>query len=138
MTVTVNTAGRRSATPVDRDVGGHRTRRVTAVLSAASRDEVRRSVLRAVAERTPLSVISTGRNWGLGSGMPIQDGTAVLDLSPMTAIRLLDTDRGIAVVEPGVTQRQLAAAVAGTPWMLNVTSSCADTSLVGNAVDRGD
>jgi 4-cresol dehydrogenase (hydroxylating) len=138
MTVTVNTAGRRSATPVDRDVGGHRARRVTAVLSAASRDEVRRIVLRAVAERAPLSVISTGRNWGLGSGLPIQDGTAVLDLSPMTAIRLLDTDRGIAVVEPGVTQRQLAAALAGTPWMLNVTSSCADTRLVGNAVDRGD
>jgi 4-cresol dehydrogenase (hydroxylating) len=120
------------------EVGGHRPRRITATLRAASRDDVRRIVLEAADERQPLSVISTGYNWGLGSGMPIRDGSAVLDLSPMDEIRLLDTDRGIAVVEPGVTQRKLATAVSGTPWMLNVTSSCADTSVVGNALDRGD
>ena len=29
-------------------------------------------------------------------------------------------------------------ALSGTPWMLNVTSSCADSSVIGNALDRGD
>jgi 4-cresol dehydrogenase (hydroxylating) len=107
-------------------------------LSASSRDEVQHIVRQAASTRQPLSVISTGRNWGLGSRMPIADGTSVLELTRMARIRLFDPERGVVVVEPGVTQRQLAAAVADTPWMLNVTSSCADTSLVGNTMDRGD
>jgi len=56
----------------------------------------------------------------------------------MRTIRTLDVESGYAVVEPGVTQRELATALDGSRWMLNVTSSCADTSVIGNAVDRGD
>ena len=138
MTITTKRAGRGFAAHRGGDVGEHRPRRISAVLPAASREDVRRIVLDAAAQRSSLSVISTGRNWGLGSDEPIHDGSATLDLSSMTGIRLLDTDRGLAVVEPGVTQRQLADAVAGTAWMINVTASCADTSVVGNAVDRGD
>ena len=138
MTVSANDTNLRTVGWPTQDVGGHRPRRIRTVLRGASRDEVARIVVEAATARQPLSVISTGRNWGLGSAMPIRDGSAVLDLSAMDEIRSLDTERGIAVVEPGVTQRMLAAAVSGTPWMLNVTSSCADTSVVGNALDRGD
>src|SRR5262245_40711317 len=138
MEATVDRARTGGTRPRSGDVGGHRPRHIASVLSASSRDEVQRIVCQAASAHQALSVISTGRNWGLGSGMPIEDGTSVLELSQMTGIRLLDPERGIAVVEPGVTQRQLAAAVADTPWMLNTTSSCADTSLIGNTMDRGD
>src|SRR5690606_40652341 len=60
------------------------------------------------------------------------------DLSAMNRIRSLDLENGFAVIEPGVTQRQLADELRDTDWMLNVTSSCADTSVVGNALERGD
>src|SRR5690606_5641313 len=52
-------------------------------------------------------------------------------------IRQLDLDRGIAVVEPGVTPADLVEAAAGTPWVVNLTASCAATSVLGNARDRG-
>ena len=44
-----------------------------------------------------------------------------------------------AVVEPGVTQRQLLDHIKekNLPLMLNVTGSTSDTSLIGNAMDRG-
>ncbi|GAA1939318.1 FAD-binding oxidoreductase [Amycolatopsis minnesotensis] len=95
-------------------------------------------MLDARAEQAPLYPLSTGRNWGMGSRSPVVDGCAVLDLSRMNTVRTLDLDDGYAVIEPGVTQRQLAALLEGTPWMLNVTAGCADASIVGNTLERGD
>ncbi|WP_198358181.1 FAD-binding oxidoreductase [Streptomyces fildesensis] len=99
-----------------------------------------RHVLRTLSEEAPgVSVypVSTGRNWGLGSAEPVDDGAVVLDLSRMDRIRSLDIELGLAVVEPGVTQGRLARALQDTPVMLNVTASSAHTSVVGNALDRG-
>ncbi|WP_181384439.1 FAD-binding oxidoreductase [Streptomyces sp. NWU49] len=99
-----------------------------------------RHMLRTLSEEVPgVSVypLSTGRNWGLGSAEPVDDGAVVLDLSRMDRIRSLDVGLGLAVVEPGVTQGRLAHALHGTPMMLNVTASSAHTSVVGNAMDRG-
>ncbi|MEV0389126.1 FAD-binding oxidoreductase [Nonomuraea sp. NPDC050643] len=121
-----------------RDVGGHQPRSVTGVESPRSLDEVRALVRRAMTDKLLLYPISTGRNWGMGSGMPVTDDNLVVDLSGMNRVRSLDLEAGFAVIEPGVTQRQLAAVLRDTPWMLNVTASCADTSVVGNALDRGD
>ncbi|MFE0025998.1 FAD-binding oxidoreductase [Amycolatopsis sp. NPDC059021] len=120
------------------DLGEHRPRATLATQFPASTDEVREAVRAARAGKTPLYPLSTGRNWGMGSRSPVVDGCAVLDLSRMNAIRTLDLDEGYAVVEPGVTQRQLAERLAGTPWMLNVTAGCADAGVVGNTLERGD
>jgi 4-cresol dehydrogenase (hydroxylating) len=89
-------------------------------------------------QRLPVWPVSTGRNWGLGSRIPPSDGDSVVHLSLLARIRTLDTDNGIAVVEPGVTQAQLARAIAGTGWMVNLTGSCAGTSIVGNTAAAGD
>jgi 4-cresol dehydrogenase (hydroxylating) len=74
----------------------------------------------------------------MGSRSPVVDGCTVLDLSRMNTIRTLDLDNGYAVIEPGVTQRQLSTQLESTPWMLNVTAGCADASVVGNTLERGD
>lgn len=121
-----------------RDVGGHQPRSIEGIETPRTLDEVRALVRRAMTTRHHLYPISTGRNWGMGSAMPVTDDNVVVDLSGMNRIRSLDLEAGFAVIEPGVTQAQLAAVLRDTPWMLNVTASCADTSVVGNALDRGD
>jgi 4-cresol dehydrogenase (hydroxylating) len=85
----------------------------------------------------PIYPYSSGKNWGLGSALPSQDGGILLDLSPMNKIVDLDLKTGIAVIEPGVTQLQLSQALEDTTYMLNVTSSHTTTSILGNALDRG-
>ncbi|MBF6169851.1 FAD-binding oxidoreductase [Nocardia blacklockiae] len=124
--------------PQSTDLGGHRQRRIHDTYFPASTEEVRQHILSAARTGIPLYPLSTGRNWGMGSRNPVRDNCAVLDLHRMTAVRTLDLDRGYAVVEPGVTQRRLAALLDGTPWMLNVTAGCADASIVGNTLERGD
>jgi 4-cresol dehydrogenase (hydroxylating) len=120
------------------DVAGHRARDVPATFAPRDVADVRHIVCGATEAGLPLYTVSTGRNWGLGSRLPAVDGCAVLDLAGLDRIRRLDTERGFAVIEPGVTQRQLAAATAGTPWLVNLTAACADTSVVGNCLERGD
>ncbi|MEY9212379.1 4-cresol dehydrogenase (hydroxylating) [Thermobifida halotolerans] len=85
----------------------------------------------------PLYAVSTGHNWGLGSREPVHGGAVRVELHGLDRIRRIDTDRGWAVVEAGVTQRQLAARLADTGRMLNVTASSGHTSVLGNALDRG-
>ena len=117
-----------------RDIGFHQPRRTLATLTPASVAGVAEIMRRGL----PVWPVSTGRNWGLGSRIPPSDGYSVVDLSLLARIRALDTDNGIAVVEPGVTQAQLARAIAGTGWMVNLTGSCAGTSIVGNTAACGD
>ncbi|MCX4802449.1 FAD-binding oxidoreductase [Streptomyces sp. NPDC058682] len=85
----------------------------------------------------PLHPVSTGRNWGLGSALPVRDGAAVLDLSGLDRIREIDALRGYAVVEPGVTQDLLAQRLTGTDRVLNLTGASRHTSIIGNLLERG-
>ena len=80
---------------------------------------------------------STGKNWGLGSRVPVQQDGLLVDLSSMNRIVDLDLRSGVAVIEPGVTQLQLAQALEGMSYMLNVTRSHTTTSILGNALERG-
>jgi 4-cresol dehydrogenase (hydroxylating) len=85
----------------------------------------------------PVHAFSTGRSWGMGSRLPAVGAVTALDLSDLRLIRDLDTERGFAVIEPGVSQAELALALVDTDRMLNVTVSSAHTSVVGNLLDRG-
>lgn len=126
-----------ASTAALRDLAENHPRRIDAVVRASSTDAVRRVVLGAHEHGVPLYPISTGMNWGLGSRSPVADGGVLLALDGMTRIRELDLEQGIAVIEPGVTQAALAERLAGTPYFLNVTTSCKDSSVLGNVVDRG-
>src|SRR5260370_12223062 len=89
--------------------------------------------------RLPLYPISPGCNWGLGSKLPVRDGAALVDLSRMDRIHEVNETHGYAVIEPGVTQRKLHERLKDTQsaWYLSVTGSGAETSILGNALDRG-
>ncbi len=92
--------------------------------------------------KTPLYPISTGHNWGYGSASPVSAGCELVDLSKMN--RILNADKislsnPVAVIEPGVTQGQLYDFLqAHCPALtFNVTGSARNTSIIGNALDRG-
>ncbi|KUN90542.1 FAD-binding oxidoreductase [Streptomyces resistomycificus] len=122
--------------------GAFRDRGAHIVLSPTSVDEVR-SLLPGLAAHEGrhgaihVQPCSTGLNWGFGADQPADDGGVLMHLRGLKTIRHLDTDHGIAVVEPGVSQGALAERLQGSPYLLNVTASSAHTSVVGNALDRG-
>src|SRR5581483_7243064 len=82
-------------------------RRIPAILRPATREEVRQSLLIASHFGIPLYPLSTGKNWGYGSGAPVADGCVILDLSRMSRILDFSEELGYVTVEPGVTQGQL-------------------------------
>ena len=118
---------------------GGLARTVCAVLRPASTDEVRQIIHVANQFSVPVHPISCGKNWGMGSRLPVRSDTVVLDLGRMNRIRKVDVEQQYALIEPGVTQAQLCTYLRekNIPLRLNVTGSAADTSIVGNALERG-
>lgn len=82
---------------------------------------------------------STGCNWGYGDACPAGTGQVIVDISGMRRILELDTQLAYAVLEPGVTQGQLARELAAqrAPVWMDCTGAGPDTSLVGNILERG-
>jgi glycolate oxidase len=81
-----------------------------AAVRARSSQDVQR-VVAACAERE-IPVVTRGAGTGLSGGANAVDGCVVLDLSRMNKILEIDADNMIAVVEPGVVNDDLKAAVA--------------------------
>jgi len=116
------------------------SRAIPLVVRPGSEAEVAGVVRVANEHRAALYAISTGRNWGLGSKLPTQDGCVLVDLSRMNRIIEVSEDFAYAIIEPGVTQLQLAAYLNDRhPGLtFNFTGSFAHTSIVGNVLERGD
>jgi 4-cresol dehydrogenase (hydroxylating) len=110
-----------------------------AVLLATNTEEVEKIIAIANTHKTPLFAFSTGKNWGQGSKIPMTAGQTVVDLSRMNKIIEINEDYRYAIIEAGVTQRQLSDELLtrGSKYMLPVTGSGEDTSIVGNMIDRG-
>ncbi len=115
-------------------------RRVPLVLRPRVEEEVLRIVAIANAQDAPLYPYSTGKNWGLGSRLPVVDGCILVDLSQLDRIVEVSDAFGYAILEPGVTQAQLAAHLEKhhPSLTMNFTGSFAFTSIVGNVLERGD
>ncbi|SFU58634.1 FAD-binding oxidoreductase [Pseudoduganella namucuonensis] len=113
--------------------------RPAAVLRPLTRDEVVHVVGGAAAHGMALYPISTGRNWGYGDACAPRDGQVIVDLGGMNRILEVDAELAYAVVEPGVTQRQLSDYLLerDLPLWMDCTGAGPDTSLVGNILERG-
>jgi 4-cresol dehydrogenase (hydroxylating) len=114
-------------------------RDVAGVVRPSTTDEVAGVVRLAAEHEVPLYPISTGRNWGYGTALPVRSGSMILDLSGMDRIVDFDPESGLLTVEPGVTQRQLNVFLCehDYPFLIPVTGSGPDCSLLGNALERG-
>jgi glycolate oxidase len=84
--------------------------RAAAAVRPRSTDEVQQ-VVRACAELA-VPVVTRGAGTGLSGGANAVDGCVVLDLSKMNRVLEIDADDLVAVVEPGVVNDDLKAAVA--------------------------
>ncbi|MCB9062933.1 MAG: FAD-binding oxidoreductase [Halobacteriovoraceae bacterium] len=93
----------------------------------------------AIEKKICLFPISTGRNWGLGSKLPPDNKSVILNLSKLNEIYDYDESKGVIVVGPGVTQDQISKFLIQkkSDFFLDVTASSKDTSLIGNTLERG-
>ena len=87
----------------------------------------------------PLYTISTGKNWGYGTALPVRDGCIVLDLGDLNRIIDFDPMLGIVTLEPGVTQAGLADFLEQNehPFLVPVTGAGPHCSVLANALERG-
>lgn len=109
-----------------------------AVLRPGSAGQVGAIVRIAGEHGVPLYPVSTGRNWGYGTGNAPRSGCAILDLGDLRGIEL-DAELGLVTLEPGVTQGMLRAWLdeRGHAFMVPATGAGPSTSLLSNALERG-
>lgn len=116
------------------------TQHVLAVIRPGNCKEVQACVKIANQYKTPIYPISCGKNWGLGSRVPVQDKCVVLELSRLN--RILDYNEKLAyiTVEPGVTFRQVYEYLheQKSNLFVSVIGGSPDSSLIGNTLERGD
>jgi 4-cresol dehydrogenase (hydroxylating) len=114
-------------------------RRPSAVVRPGSAGEVAEVVRIANRFRIPLWPVSQGRNWGYGSSTPALANTVVLHLGRLNRILEVNEELAYAVIEPGVTYRQLRAHLdAHHPQLwCDSTDGPPEGSVIGNALDRG-
>ncbi len=124
---------------ITKSISEHRPRDVKAIIKPKNIEQVQyiTQLWNNVVEPPAIYPLSTGKNWGYGSKNPVIDGCVLIDMSDLKKIHYLDLELGIAVIEPGVSQGQLIDAIEGSNFKLNVTNSARQTSIIGNALERG-
>ena len=113
--------------------------KIPVILRPRDRNQV--SEILCIANRRNVAVypVSSGRNWGYGSSVPVVSGCALVDLSGMKEIVDFSEPLGYVTVQPGVTQGELhrfLTARKSKLWM-DATGSSPECSLIGNAMERG-
>lgn len=114
-------------------------RRCAAVVYPGSVEEIRQVLLAAALSRIPVWPFAKGKNWGYGTTMARQPGAIILVLERLNRILEVNEELAYAVVEPGVTYRQLHEHLKANSIKLwcDCTDSSPDGSVLGNALDRG-
>ena len=112
---------------------------ISAIVFPKSEVEIKKLVHLAIAFKIPLYPLSTGKNYGLGSALPIKDRHIIVDLHHMNKILEFDSQNGFIRIQPGVNQFQVYQFLKNrdAKFRLNVTGSAKDSSLIGNALERG-
>ncbi|HMW18324.1 MAG TPA: FAD-binding oxidoreductase [Accumulibacter sp.] len=114
-------------------------RRCSAVVFPASSEEVAEVVRVAARHRVPLWPSSTGRNWGYGTTLAVEDGAIVMILTRMNRIIEVNEELAYAVIEPGVTYEQFNHHLRSKGYKLwiDCTDGSGQGSVIGNALERG-
>ena len=110
---------------------------VVARLFPISTKQIQFIVQQANKYSVPLQPISCGKNWGYTDATPSCDNSVVIDLSKKNKILQIDEINKFAIIEPGVTQKQLSEALANTQLFMDCTGSSTNSSVVGNILERG-
>lgn len=108
-------------------------------IAPASVAEIQRILAVSNKYRIPLWTISVGRNFGYGEAAPATPGQMVLDLRRMNRIIEVDPVLGTALVEPGVTFKQLQDYLVehNVPFWLNKPAPAPVVGPMGFTLERG-
>jgi 4-cresol dehydrogenase (hydroxylating) flavoprotein subunit len=112
---------------------------VPAILRPANTSQIQECLRIANHFRIPIYPISSGKNWGYGSSVPVATSSVLLDLGRLNQIVDFNEELAYVTVEPGVTQGQLyefLQARKSSLW-LDATGAGPDCSLIGNVMERG-
>jgi 4-cresol dehydrogenase (hydroxylating) len=115
-------------------------RSIVAVVFPRDREQVVAIVKLAGECSVPLFPVSTGKNWGYGTSVPLIDGCIVVNLSRLNRIvEPPDPVTGLVTIEPGVTQGELSSYLEkhGLPFLVPTTGAGPSVSIMGNALERG-
>ena len=109
------------------------------IVYPSSAEQVQRVVALGQELKVPLWPVSTGKNWGYGEKSAWYRGGITLVLERMKKIYTIDEQLGYAVIEPGVTYRDLNCYLKNHniglwPDSAGTTESA---SVIGNALDKG-
>lgn len=112
------------------------TRELNAVLQIKSANQLPEVMRIAHRHRRKVHPVSTARNWGYGSALPVANDVTLIDLSQLQDIKF-DPTLGVVTLEPGVTQQRLAQTLADQPYMTPTTGAGPHAGLLSNALERG-
>lgn len=117
----------------------HHEVKVPLILMPKSKAEVAQCLSICHQFNIPFYPISKGKNWGLGSASPVQTGSVVISLGKLNEIVEYDEELAFVRIQPGVTFQQLYHFLQdhNSRLMLDVTGADGDTSIIGNALERG-
>lgn len=111
----------------------------SAVVYPSSTEQVQAVMKAAAAASVPVWPVSTGKNWGYGERTATYSAGITMVLERMNRIDHVDEELGYAVIEPGVTYKQINDHLKQTGSRL--WADCAGTtqhaSVIGNALDKG-
>jgi len=111
----------------------------SAVVYPGTAAEVAQIVKIAAEYKLPIWTYSKGKNWGYGATMGYRDGALILILERLNRIIEVNEELAYAVIEPGVTQKQLSDYLRTNNIKLwaDCTDSTTEGSVIGNALERG-
>lgn len=114
-------------------------RQCAAVVFPGSTPEVAAILAAANRHRKPVWPVSGGRNWGYGASLAPEGGLVVMVLSRMNRILEINEELAYAVIEPGVSYRQLNDHLKekGYRLWIDTIDGTAHGSVIGNALERG-
>ena len=113
--------------------------KISGCLKIKNRNQICEVIKIARHHKIGLYPFSTGKNWGYGDKLPSSGQQILVDLSGMNQILEINQELKYVVVEPGVTQVQLAQYLKDHhfPFITDVTGSSPHTSLIGNILEGG-
>ena len=112
----------------------------SAAIFPETADQVREIIIICAKYKVPVWVSSTGKNIGYGTMAPVKKGTLILSLKRMRNIIEVDRDLCYAVVEPGVTYKQLYDHLQENGYKLWLNIPTGPTPVagpIGTTIDRG-
>ena len=112
---------------------------IMGVLIPRDKKEVSSIVKLANKSNISLYPISTGKNWGYGSGNPPSENCIILDLGNLNKISKYNKQYGTIRIGPGVTQGDLHEFLIsnGHNHIVHTTGAGPSASILGNLCERG-